>query len=205
MPTVEKNSYVHWLGSCISFRSTSSKWLKKHKDSWLQHCEFWCHKTACFRGMFLHPPQWKKRARSHDANTNMNCFSGSQFPMNHQSHSLSEIQIWTWPEHLPITALRCCHSPSSGMNNTNNWRQRKKVNLQTSKDVGCASMTGWPFLVPFPFCAACSAFQRRQALTSASTAISHVKSQWKYCCDIRLLLARKSASYLKRSQMGHSV
>ena len=66
--------------------------------------------------MFLHPPQWKKRVWSRDANTNMNCFSGSQFPMNHQSHSLSEIQIWMWPEHLPITALRCCHSPSSGIN-----------------------------------------------------------------------------------------
>ena len=24
MPTVEKNSYVHWLGYCISFSSTSS-------------------------------------------------------------------------------------------------------------------------------------------------------------------------------------
>ena len=21
-------------------------------------CEFWCSKTACFGGMFLHPPQW---------------------------------------------------------------------------------------------------------------------------------------------------
>ena len=114
LPTVEENSYVHWLGSCISFRSTSSNWLKKHKDSWLQHCEFWCPKTACFRGMFLHPPQWKRWASACDANTNMNCFSGSQFSMNHQSHSLSEIQIWTWPEHLPITALRCCHSSSSG-------------------------------------------------------------------------------------------
>ena len=59
--------------------------------------------------MFLHPPQWKKRVWSRDANTNMNCFSGSQFPMNHQSHSLSEIQIWTWPELESVNSVVCRH------------------------------------------------------------------------------------------------
>ena len=29
LPTVEENSYVHWLGSCISFTSTSSNLTQK--------------------------------------------------------------------------------------------------------------------------------------------------------------------------------
>ena len=39
----------------------------------------------------------------------MNCFCGSQFPMNHQSHSLSEIQIWTWPELESVNSVVCRH------------------------------------------------------------------------------------------------
>ena len=52
--------HVHWLGSCISFTSTSSKEERK-KNTKIPDCNianFDVIKLPCFRGMFLHPPQW---------------------------------------------------------------------------------------------------------------------------------------------------
>ena len=54
MPTVEKNSNVHWLGNCISFDSTSSN--KQHSAKKIPDyniANFDVLKLPVFRGMFL--------------------------------------------------------------------------------------------------------------------------------------------------------
>ena len=51
------SNYAHGLGLHQPSNST-----KKHENSDYNIANFDARKLPCFRGMFLHPPQWKKRA-----------------------------------------------------------------------------------------------------------------------------------------------
>ena len=116
MPTVEKNSNVHWLGNCISFESTSSN--KQHSAKKIPDyniANFDVLKLPVFRGMFLHPPQWW-RGFCTGCNHSHELPQLVTPPMNlSKLRSLSEMyNMSVQADHPPITALGCCHVSSSG-------------------------------------------------------------------------------------------
>ena len=77
LPTVEKNSYVHWLGSCISFTSTSSNNdSKSTKIPDYNIANFDVLKLPVLEVRFYTPRRGDVTSVP-DANTDMKCFSCS--------------------------------------------------------------------------------------------------------------------------------
>ena len=153
MPTVEKNSNVHWLGNCISFDSTSSN--KQHSAKKIPDyniANFDVLKLPVFRGMFLHPPQWW-RGFCTRCNHSHELPQLVTPPMNlSKLRSLSEMfNMSVLADHPPITALGCCHVSSSGSKRINAAELNTKVQSKIRLHIECLRNSCSAIRLPFAF------------------------------------------------------